>query len=290
MTARNRSWFGAAAGLTLVALALDGVTAEPAAAPVAAPVASPSAAPMDGKARIATGGYLPPGTAPDSNLLIPPPPAPGSAAMARDEEAMRAAVALRGTPRWDQATTDALLFTPAATSVFSCAAGIRIAADATPKLNALLRKAAPDLAMAVYPSKRKYLRARPFMVNGEPSCTPQDEAGLRRDGSYPSGHSAIGYGWGLILAELVPDRAAQLVARGRAFGESRRVCNVHWLSDVEEGRVVATAVYARLHAEAAFRADLDAARAEVELLRLKKVPAPDCARENAALANSRAWR
>jgi acid phosphatase (class A) len=137
--------------------------------------------------------------------------------------------------------------------------------------------------MTVYPTKRKYQRARPFTVNNQPVCTPKDEAVLRSDGSYPSGHSAIGYGWGLILAELVPDRAAQLVARGRAFGDSRRVCNVHWLSDVEEGRVVSTAVFARLHAEPVFRADLDAVRAELAEQRAA-LATPDCARENAALA------
>ncbi len=280
--AQPRRWLLVGAGLTLAAIGIAGAAAEQA----AAPVATQAAAPMDARSRIGAGGYLPAGTAPDSNLLIPPPPAPGSAAMARDEEAMRAAVALRGSPRWEQATTDALLFTPDATGVFSCAAGFKIGADVTPRINALLRKAAPDLAMAVYPSKRKYMRARPFMSNGQPSCTPQDEAGLRRDGSYPSGHSAIGYGWGLILAELVPDRAAQLVARGRAFGDSRRVCNVHWLSDVEEGRVVATAVYARLHAEAQFRVDIEEARKEADVQRLKKIAPPDCAKENAALANN----
>lgn len=85
-----------------------------------------------------------------------------------------------------------------------------------------------------------------------------------------------------MLAEVIPARTAQLVARGRAFGDSRRVCNVHWLSDVEEGRVVATAVVARLHAEPAFRADVDAARHEVEGLQ-GKLPAIDCTREDAAL-------
>jgi acid phosphatase (class A) len=88
-----------------------------------------------------------------------------------------------------------------------------------------------------------------------------------------------------VLAEVIPDRAAELVARGRAFGDSRRICNVHWLSDIEEGRVVATAVVARLNAEPAFRADVEAARAEVEALK-GKAPAPDCALENRALANS----
>jgi acid phosphatase (class A) len=230
-------------------------------------------------------GYLAREAVPDSLLLDPPPPAPGSAALARDEEAARAAVALRGTPRWDQARIDADLFTPTSTSTFSCAAGVPIGKDTTPKLDALMRKVGPDLGMSVYPTKRHYSRPRPFMVNNQPTCTPEMEDVLRKDGSYPSGHSAIGYGWGLVLAEVVPERAAQLVARGRAFGDSRRVCNVHWLSDVEEGRVVASAVVARLHAEAAFRADVEAARAEVAALRAK-APTVDCAKETAAFAGS----
>jgi acid phosphatase (class A) len=121
------------------------------------------------------------------------------------------------------------------------------------------------------------------MENGKPTCTTEAEAVLRRDGSYPSGHSALGFGWGLILAQVVPDRAAELVARGRAYGDSRRICNVHWLSDIEEGRVVASAVVARLNAEPAFRADLDAARAEVAAL-AERNPGTDCAAEAALLA------
>ena len=234
-------------------------------------------------ASLMAGGYLPRGAVPDSLALGPPPPAPGSGAEARDREAQAAALALRGTPRWDQAVIDADLFSPGTIGIFSCAAGVSLDPAKLPKLAALLRKAGPDLALAVYPSKRKYMRPRPFMVNMQPTCTPRDEAMLRNDGSYPSGHSAIGYGWGLILAELFPARATQLAARGRVFGESRRICNVHWLSDVEEGRVVAAAVLARMHAEAAFRADLDAARAELEVHRAH-LAAPDCARENAALA------
>ena len=269
--------------VALSALALAGCVAAKAASNDAPAVAPPKDG-MQQAARLLAGGYLPRGAAPDSLLLNPPPPAPASAAEARDFEAANAAVALRGTLRWDQAAIDADLFSPRSLGIFSCAAGFEIDPAKLPKLAALLRKAGPDLAMAVYPSKRKYQRARPFMANNQPTCTPKDEALLRNDGSYPSGHSAIGYGWGLMLAELIPERAAQLVARGRAFGDSRRICNVHWLSDVEEGRVVSTAVFARLHAEPAFRADVEAARAELEAQR-SKLSVPDCARENAALAN-----
>lgn len=254
-------------------------------------VARPEASPMQPQAGHPAGespvsrippGYLARGAAPDSLLINPPPPAPGSAAQKRDDEAAAAAVALRGSPRWEQAALDAELFAPATTGLFSCAAGFVIGPETTPKLTALMRKVGPDLALAVYPTKLRYRRQRPFMVNGQPTCTPQHEAILRKDGSYPSGHTAIGYGWSLVLAEIVPDRAAQIVARGIAFGDSRRICNVHWLSDIEEGRSVAAAVVARLHAEPAFRADVEAARAEVAGLRAT-LPKPDCAREDKAL-------
>lgn len=266
-----------AAGAAGLVLAATAIAQQPAPAP---------AGQGDGAARASAflnSGYLGMANAIDGLALVPPPPAPRTVAQIRDEEAAGQAVALRGTPRFEQARIDANLFTPSATDTFSCAAGFAIGDATTPKLNALLRKAGPDLALATYGPKRQYKRARPFTVNGEPTCTPNEEAMLRQDGSYPSGHSAIGYGWGLLLAEIVPDRAAQLVARGRAFGDSRRICNVHWQSDVEEGRVVATAVVARLHADAAFAADLKKAKAEIAKAR-RKLAAPDCTRENAAFA------
>ena len=226
-------------------------------------------------------GYLADAAPTDSLLLSPPPPAPGSPAEARDAEAARAALTLRGSARWDLATADAELRTPAATATMACAAGIALGPATTPRTDRLLRKVLADLGQSTSAIKERYQRPRPFVSNGAPICTPEAEAGLRQNGSYPSGHSAIGYGWGLILAELIPARANALVARGRAFGDSRRVCNVHWLSDVEEGRVAAAAVVARLHAVPAFQQDLKAARAE--LRRVAATPAA-CAAEAAALA------
>ncbi|HRD45355.1 MAG TPA: phosphatase PAP2 family protein, partial [Caulobacter sp.] len=95
---------------------------------------------------------------------------------------------------------------------------------------------------------------------------------IETNGSYPSGHSLIGYSWGLVLAELVPERATELTARGREFGDSRVICGVHWQSDVDAGRVLAAALVARLHAEAAFQADLATARSEIEAARARGAP------------------
>ena len=226
-------------------------------------------------------GYLTTPAPEDSIVLAPHPPQTGSPAEERDLAAAAVAIAMRGSARWDLATADAHLIGPSATAAFSCAAGVMIGTATTPALERLLRRAMTDLGRSTSVIKKAYQRPRPFMVNGQPTCTPQAEATLRKDGSYPSGHSAIGFGLGLILAELIPQRASQLVARGRAFGDSRRVCNVHWLSDIEEGRIAAAATVARLHAEPAFRADLDAARAE---LRSAKAKPGRCEQEQAALA------
>lgn len=229
--------------------------------------------------------YLQVSELPNSLAFLPPPPAPGSAALARDEESSRAGLALRGGPRWDLATTDANLAFPAAASTFSCAIGAPITETDTPALYRLLRRSFADIGRSPYPTKNKYRRTRPFMQNGQPQCTPAFDAILRADGSYPSGHAAIGWGWALIVAEVAPDRADAVLARGRAFADSRRVCNVHWLSDVEEGRTMGAATVAKLHDSADFRADVAAARAELAALRAKNLPPNrDCAVEASQMA------
>ncbi len=108
---------------------------------------------------------------------------------------------------------------------------------------------------------------------------------MEKNGSYPSGHTATGWGWALILAEISPREADTILARGCAFGESRNVCNVHWHSDVVQGRLIAAGTVARLHANSAFRADLEAARTELAYIRSKGLkPTRDCNAEAAALA------
>lgn len=228
-------------------------------------------------------GYIAPQNLPDSAALVPPAPAARSAAEARDKAASKAALAAQGTPRWTVATSDADLFTPAATGALSCAAGFEISPQATPALDKLLRHAMLDFGLATGKAKQRYNRDRPFEVNKRTMCTPEIAKPLAADGSYPSGHSAIGFGWGMVLAQLLPDRTTQLMARGRAFGESRRYCNVHWQNDVEEGRVIAAAVFARLQSESAYQADLQAARDELASMP-RQAPTRDCAAEAAALA------
>ena len=222
---------------------------------------------------------------PDSLALLPPPPAAGTAAFRNDEEISRAAQKLRGTPRYALATADADLGFPHTASVFSCALDVPISERGTPFLYQLLRRVMTDAGLATYGAKNHYNRVRPFVHFNEGTCKPDDEALLRKDGSYPSGHTSIGWAWALVLTEIAPERRDALLARGRAFGESRLVCNAHWQSDVLEGRAVGAGAVALLHSNADFKSDLDKARREIEALRTKGEKAGNqCAAEAAALA------
>jgi acid phosphatase (class A) len=229
-------------------------------------------------------GYIPSGALPSSVSLVPEPPSPRSAAMARDEEVSRSALIMHGTPRWEIATQDVVLTLPALAQTFACAMNVPVDSDRTPKLIALLRRTLVDAGRATSDAKHRYQRTRPFMTNEKPTCTPEMEAALRLDGSYPSGHASIGWAIGLVLTEVSPDQADAILARGRAFGQSRLVCNVHWQSDVLEGQMVGSAVVARLHAEPAFRNDVEAARTEIAALRSKgAVVGRNCEAEARAL-------
>jgi acid phosphatase (class A) len=230
-------------------------------------------------------GYLASNALPNSLALLPAPPAAGSAALALDEDFSRKSLNLRGTPRWTLATEDADLMFPHAAGTFSCALNAPITEQDTPHLYMLMRRSLADAGLSTYSAKNEYNRARPFTFNNEPTCTPDDETNLRKDGSYPSGHTAVGWAWALILSEIAPDRTDAILARGRAFGQSRVVCNAHWESDVIEGRFVGAAAVARLHADAAFLADLEAGKAELASVRTKGLkPVRDCKAEASAMA------
>jgi acid phosphatase (class A) len=150
-----------------------------------------------------------------------------------------------------------------------------------------LRRTLTDAGLSTYQAKDKYQRARPFMVNEQSICTENEREFLLKDGSYPSGHTAIGWAWALILAEMSPAQVDAVLARGLAYGESRNICNVHWHSDVQQGLVIGAAAVARVHAEPDFQRDFVAAQAELAAARANGSATPDdCESQAAALAKS----
>lgn len=232
-------------------------------------------------------GYLAKTALPDSLDLLPAPPAPGSAAMAFDEAMHAQAVTMRGSARWQLAVLDADLASDRAIDAFQCTLGIPVDAQQTPRLQQMLQRILVDAAYSTEGAKRKYQRVRPFVAHGEAMCTPDQDKELRADGSYPSGHTALGWAYALVLAQVDPGRADRFIVRGRAYGESRMVCNVHWQSDVIAGRVMGAATVAHLQSVPEFVEDVGIARAEIARSRSSgTVPARDCASEAAALSHA----
>ncbi|EOT1929372.1 phosphatase PAP2 family protein [Serratia marcescens] len=232
-------------------------------------------------------GYLSPESLPLRLALLGAPPAEGSASLARDEEAHRAALSLKGSSREKLAAADAELEFPAPAKTFACALGTDISEKQTPHLYTLMQRVLSDAGGSTYAGKNAWNRTRPFVMHDEGTCQPSMEPLLRTDGSWPSGHSAVGWAWGLILAEVRPARAVEVMARGLAFGQSRVICNAHWQSDVDVGRLMGAATVAVLHDNPAFVADLTAAKREVQdAVSAGLKPTRDCPAERAALSLS----
>ena len=237
-----------------------------------------------GEARETHSGYLDAAHAVDSSTFLPAPPAPGSAAFAEDEHAFEFTRALKSTERWLLSAQDNKSDPDSLAADFSCALGFTLDRKRAPHFFALIGKAGADVGYTVGSGKKFFARPRPLVGNDAPICI--DRGDIAKSFAYPSGHTIQGWTYTLILAELVADRAVEIAARGRAYGESRVVCGVHWASDVAAGRVAASALVAALHGSKAFRADMDKARMEIASLR-KTAPRVDpnsCAVPNAAAA------
>ncbi|MEB3767509.1 phosphatase PAP2 family protein [Acinetobacter sp. MD2] len=209
--------------------------------------------------------FLQPNQFADSLQILPPPPAYDSVDFLRDKAAYDQARSLVGTARWQQAAIDADLSDTNIGKPFSQALGVDISATNTPITYDLLRKLRTDSGnYATKAAKEHYMRLRPFVFFNSHSCTPNDETNLSKNGSYPSGHTTIGWSSALILAEIRPERQNEILKRGYDFGQSRVICGMHWQSDVDAGRITGAATVARLHADPDFMKQLTAAKREIQ--------------------------
>ena len=148
---------------------------------------------------------------------------------------------------------------------FSEPFGLKISEEETPEIWKLLRDAKATCEhMSGFP-KYYYKRKRPFVRFQEPTATPQFEPELRRNFSYPSGHTILGWCSALLLSEINPERADTILTRGMMYGESRVIVGAHWQSDVDAGRLAAAAAYARMHTSERFLEQMQLARQEFRI-------------------------
>jgi acid phosphatase (class A) len=66
-----------------------------------------------------------------------------------------------------------------------------------------------------------------------------------------------------LLAEMVPERRAELQARAAEFARQRMICGVHFPSDLAAGQRAAKLVLEALAAQPLFIEELSGARAEL---------------------------
>lgn len=193
----------------------------------------------------------------DPALVLPPPPAAGSA-QARAEIAELRAIEAARTPaeeaaaRADGDTKSAAIFASVLGPRFDLAA-----LPATAALMALVRASEKD---TVDRGKAEFQRARPYVTDPMLKSCKRNEDPLS---SYPSGHTSMAFAMAQTLARLMPAQAPQLLARAARYGQSRIVCGQHFRSDVTAGQELGTLVAERLAAKPTFRTAYAAAAAEL---------------------------
>jgi acid phosphatase (class A) len=233
-------------------------------------------------------GYLTSAQTSEVVRIVPPAPISGDPRFQTDMAIFHATRSLEGSARWTLAQADDNLSLAGLLSAFRCALGFSLTPGDAPKLTVLLTRANSDAYSGANVIKIRYQHKRPFQVaEGDVCVSPSGKAALERSPDYPSGHTALSWETGLMLAQLAPDKTVDLLERARAFGQSRVVCGVHNLSAVEAGWMTATAVFAMQMSSPEFRKDLDAARTEFASLRAAEKAKPTgCEVEFRALSSN----
>ena len=205
---------------------------------------------------------------PNAVRFLPPPPDTASAAFQYDQAQYRWGLGQRrDSARLAIAVGDAVWSVDNICGIYSGVLGITISPQTTPAIYRMLTVGLVTTDQAGKLPKNHYMRTRPYVHYDAPTIYPSDEAWLRTNGSYPSGHTILGWSAAMLLTELVPECADTILARGYMYGQSRVIAGYHWQSDVDAARLVASAAVARLHADKRFLRLMKKARREYRKLR-----------------------
>jgi acid phosphatase (class A) len=233
-----------------------------------AAVAMMTATNLSAQEEEAVNAYFTTDEMPDMMVFLPGPPDSTSMAFMNDVARYYWGKEMRNDPeRAAQATRDAVYGLETILTEFEEAFGMKISKEDTPEIYKVLLEGTATCDSICTKAKREYMRRRPFMVFNESTLYPEDEPALRKNGSFPSGHTLLGWSSALLMMEINPDRATEILTRGYRYGENRLVVGAHWQSDTDAARLAASAAYARLHTSERFLEQMKKAREEYQRLK-----------------------
>lgn len=131
-------------------------------------------------------------------------------------------------------------------------------ADRLPRTAQLFKKIKHNVGQVLAPAKAAWSRPRPFVTN--PDIHPCVDR--PKGDSYPSQHSTFGTVTAIVLVNMVPEKAAEIHARGEQYRLHRIIAGVHYPSDVAGGRIVGSMLAAFLFQDPQFLAEFQQARSE----------------------------
>lgn len=211
--------------------------------------------------------YLKGSEMPNMIHWLPAPPQEGSARFEYDKAQYEWGKSMRAdSARAAMAVSQAEYSIAMLCREFSAAFGHEISAEATPEIYRLLINGTQTCRQCTKRPKNHYRRTRPYVYFGEGTLIPSSEAGLKKNGSYPSGHTLLGVVAALLLTEVNPAAADALMQVAYEIGQSRVIAGYHWQSDVDASRMLAGAAYAALSSNSSFREQMRKAQAEFRAL------------------------
>ena len=125
---------------------------------------------------------------------------------------------------------------------FLAGMGVKLTKEQIPLTYALIKRVVDTEDEITTPAKKGFGRKRPPLVNDQ--IKPLIE--LSKSGAYPSGHTTNGTATGNVLAKMLPEKKAELLARIKDYVWSRMIVGVPYHSDLDtgytSGRLLANAV------------------------------------------------
>lgn len=141
---------------------------------------------------------------------------------------------------------------------FADVMGPNFKADQLPKLAAFYDRIVATEGAVVDPAKDVWKRARPFMLSKE----LQPVVKLSKSGSWPSGHSTLGYLIATTLGDIAPEKRDALFTRAAQYAEHRLIGGVHYRSDTVMSRTAAALIVQKMKSLPEYQQAFAAAKAE----------------------------